>query len=204
MDARKRAWLWAGLGLGFAAVGGVVVYAASSSPGEAPTGAGPAPLPPARKRIAEGDRLLLVGDSLAVGLTLPLKQLATSSGVKFAAMAKESTTIAHWSTADFPESDVVLVVLGTNDMKLLDPLSERPKLDALLAKLSKLSKRVVWVLPPPMPFPDKGVLAMIDEAARAAKIALVPPLDIPRAPDKIHSTARGYAAWAGFIWRLIS
>lgn len=197
-------WLWAGLGL--AAGVGVVVYASSSSTGDAPaTGPGDKPAPlPKRRRLVEGDRLLLVGDSLAVGLTAPLKQLATASGVKFAAQAKEGTTVAFWSGADFPESDTVLVSLGTNDMKLLDPLAERPKLDVLLAKLGKLSKRVIWVLPPPMPFPDKGVLGMIDDAAKVAKIALVPSLDVDRGPDKIHPTGRGYAAWAGFIWNLIS
>lgn len=208
MDPRKRAWLWAGLGL----AAGVGVVVAVSSSGTSPTEPTPAGAPPGtpgaslpkRRRIVSGDRLLLVGDSLAVGLTAPLKQLATSNEVKFAATAKEGTTIAYWSGADLPTSDVALVSLGTNDMKLLDPMSERPKLDALLKRLTTLSKRVIWLLPPPMPFPDKGVLKMIDDASREAKTALVPPLDVDRGPDKIHPTGRGYAAWAGFIWNLIS
>ena len=29
-------------------------------------------------------------------------------------------------------------------------------------------------------------------------------LEIPRGPDGIHSTPRGYAGWAGAIWRWLS
>lgn len=213
--------MWAGLGL--AAGVGVVVYASSNSskapepgdkplPGPKPSGGAlpgpesatpPQPRAP-RKRLAAGDRLFLLGDSLAVGLTAPLRQLAVASEVQFASRAKEGTTIAAWASADVAENDVVLVSLGTNDMKLADPLLERPKLDALLARLTKSSKRVIWLLPPPMPFPDRGVLAMIDDASKVAKTALMPSLDVDRGPDKIHPTGRGYAAWAGFIWNLIS
>jgi hypothetical protein len=148
--------------------------------------------------------MLLVGDSLAVGLSAPLKQLCSGSGLQFASMAKEGTTILAWSARDFPQADITLVSLGTNDMRLSDPLSERPKLDALLARLRSRSKRVVWLMPPPMPFPDRGVLKMILDATAAAGVEVMPSLEgISRAPDKIHCTPAGYAAWAGMIWRWI-
>ena len=212
MDSRKQAWIWAGLAL--AGGVGVVVLASSlggskaepPAPGDAPAPGTSPETPPVKREpiVRPGDRVLLLGDSLAVGLSTPLRQLCKGRDATLTAQAKEGTTISAWGSYDPPEQDVCLVSLGTNDMKMLDPLAERPKLDALLARLKGKSRRVVWLAPPPMPFPDRGVLAMIDDALRGSALAAVPSLDVPRAPDKIHPTAAGYAAWAGFIWQLIT
>ena len=148
--------------------------------------------------------MLLVGDSLAVGLTAPLKQLVVGSGSSLQAQAKEGTTILAWASKDYPACDVALVSLGTNDMKLSDPMSERAKLDRMLATLRARAARVVWILPPPMPFADRGVLAMIRDAAAKAGVEVLVSPDVPRSPDKIHPTAAGYAGWAGLIWRAIN
>lgn len=211
MNSRKQAWIWAGLAL-TAGVG--IVLAASSAPRAQPLPGNnqtPTPLPPGpqeppakpKPRVRAGDRILLIGDSLAVGLSASMRKLCQDAQVQFAAMAKEGTNITQWSAREYPDADVVLVSLGTNDMKMSDPLSERPKLDLLLQKLKATSKRVVWIAPPPMPFPDRGVRAMLAEATSAAGIEVFPSVDVPRGPDKIHPTAAGYAGWAGIIWRWI-
>ena len=196
MDARKRAWIWAGLAL-TAGVGVVLVATRSDASDNAlPSGSG-APA------LAAGERMFLVGDSLAVGLSAPMRQLCTASGVGFDAAAKQGTTVLAWASFDFPPAETTLISLGTNDMKMFDPLSERPKIDAMLARAKASSRRVVWLLPPPMPFPDRGVIDMITEAATSAGVELLQAPDVQRGPDKIHPTAAGYAAWAGLIWQYL-
>lgn len=216
MDPRKRAWIWAGLGLA-AGVGVVLVATKPGGEGERRlpgNGDGNGPLPPAtpvpppptperapRVGVRQGGRVLLLGDSIAQGLAVPLNRLSTDARATLAVSAKSGTTIAAWATMQPPRCDVALVSLGTNDMKLADPTVERSKLEALMVRLREAATRVVWIAPPPMPFPDRGVRQMIAAAAAANGVELFPSVDVQRGPDLIHPTASGYAALAGLVWR---
>jgi lysophospholipase L1-like esterase len=167
----------------------------------------PGPLVPQFTPIRAGDRLLLVGDSLAQGLAAPLKRLAADGSVNATSDGRVGTRIDQWAQQTWLQTDLqssptfVLVSLGTNDMKLANALSERPLLDQLLARLRASNARVVWILPPTMPFPDPGVRAMIaDTGVLLFRSDL---LAIARGPDSIHPTAAGYAGWAGSIWQFL-
>lgn len=156
-------------------------------------------------------RLLLVGDSLAVGLRAPLAALAASAGVPFEGHGVVSTRIDQWATdakldqylATFKPTHV-LVSLGTNDEKVGTgwAAKEAPKLHALLDKIAKSGAEVLWIGPPTLPFTRVGVSDMVR--------GLVPKyfpselLQIERSPDQLHPTAAGYSSWAAQIWKWVT
>jgi lysophospholipase L1-like esterase len=148
--------------------------------------------------------VLLLGDSLAVGLKVPMAQLALDSGAAIAAHGIVGSRIANWANSPTLASDMsfnptlVLLSLGTNDMKMTSPGAEAGDLSALLAKLRAGGAEVIILAPPTMPFPDHGVRNML--AASGATIFPSDALSIPRGPDGIHPTVRGYGGWSGAIW----
>lgn len=190
MSSSKRAWIYAGIGLA-AGVGLVVASSKSKSTKS--------------RSLAHGERVLLVGDSLAHGLAVPMKQLAKENGIEFLADARLGTRIDQWAKQPWLSQVIallrptlILVSLGTNDMLLQEPSVEKLALAQLTDTLRRSGARIAWVAPPKMPFPDRGVRSMIDKTGLSvfSSDALV----IPRGPDGIHPTAGGYAGWAGALW----
>lgn len=180
-------------------------------------------------RIKKGMRVLLIGDSLAVGTAPHFATMAKEAGVDFKSLAIVGTRIDQWAAspelksllASF-EPDLILVSLGTNDsfMQGADITSrQQAQLEKLLALLTSFSRskdyglgpeHIVWIGPPTLPNPPSpGIPKMIQDSSGSA---LAPRyyyfhserLDLPRGPDKIHPTARGYAGWAGAIWHWLS
>lgn len=192
----NKAWIYAGLavGAGTAAVGLVKLLS------------GPR-LHPGRSR------LLLVGDSLAVGLAPHLKALSAEAGIAFDSLAKEGTRIDQWANSQKLQEKLrsfqptlVLVSLGTNDEYLSAGAPERqaPYLQALLRNIRALAPEVAWIGPPTLPKATNGVVEMIRSGVPDSHYYPSENLDIARGPDAIHPTARGYAAWAGSLWRWLS
>lgn len=195
--------MWIYSGLAVAAGVGLVVAATPSSPGPQPG----SPPPPPKPRLGPGSRLLLVGDSFAQGLAPPLGELSKGLGVAFRADGRLGTRIAQWAAQPWLGADLswaptmVLVSLGTNDMKLPQPAVEQAALGQLAARLKSSAARVVWLNPPTMPFPDRGVRQMI--AKTGLEVFHSEALPLPRGPDGIHPTVSGYAGWAGALWRWV-
>jgi lysophospholipase L1-like esterase len=180
-------------------------------------------------RIKKGMRVLLIGDSLAVGMAPFFATMAKEAGVDFKAMATVGTRIDQWAAnADLKnlleafQPELVLVSLGTNDsfMQGADAVSkQQAQLEKLLALLTQWPRsrdyglgpdNVVWIGPPTLPNPpNPGMAKMIQDAAGSA---LSPrfyyfhseKLSMPRGPDNLHPTARGYAGWAGAVWHWLS
>jgi len=180
-------------------------------------------------RVRRGMRVLLVGDSLAVGMAPYFSALAKEAGVEFKSLATVGTRIDQWaSSAELKKlvesyrPDLVLVSLGTNDafMRGADVVpKQKAQLDKLLEVLTTWPRatdyglgpeHVVWIGPPTLPSPPSpGIVTMIQDSAGGA---LTPRyhyfhserLQIPRAADQIHPTARGYAGWAGAVWHWLS
>lgn len=196
MRPSSKQWLYAGLAL----VAGVGVVRLMSGP-----------------RIKRGLRVLLVGDSLAVGTAPHYAALAKEAGVDFKSIAIVGTRIDQWATsADLAKAikdfnpGLVLVSLGTNDAFMRGDVI--PKQHAALEKLLTVlaDRDIVWIGPPTLPNPPTpGMITMIQDAAGNA---LSPRyhyfhserLSIPRGPDKIHPIVRGYAGWAGAVWHWLS
>lgn len=191
----SRSWIYAGLGVAAigTAVGLVRILAAP--------------------RVRSGkSRVFLFGDSLAVGLAPHLKALFEETGVPFAQVSKSGTRIDQWANSEVLQKKlsefqptIILVSLGTNDEYIPGAAVERqqPYLDALRDNVG-VHGELVWIGPPTLPKESNGIVEMIKDEIPSSHYFASDQLSIPRGPDNIHPTARGYAAWAGSIWRWLS
>lgn len=142
--------------------------------------------------------VLLVGDSLAVGLTPPMRKLAEARGLNFVADATSGTTARQWVSSsrlvgDVQDHrpDIILISLGTNDARGNTTWFAND-VASLIGAAGGASVR--WIGPPEMPFDMSAI-----RAALASASVPVFPSEIfmyPRAADGIHMPPSGYAAWA--------
>lgn len=151
-------------------------------------------------------RVVLIGDSLAVGLGPQLAKLAAAAGVPFIYDATGGTTPKQWADHAAAcggcgdkvlafDPSVTLVVLGTNDIGY----SPKPPVAPYQAIVKKFPN-VVWVDPPIMPG-DR--LAGVREVVHSLGVPVIPATNtIAIGPDKIHPTYQGYVDWAKIIWAL--
>jgi lysophospholipase L1-like esterase len=162
-------------------------------------------------RVGPGDKVLLIGDSLAQGLRAPLRKLAEGAGVEFASEAEQGTRVDQWvkgrasSAVDQEQPTVVVISLGTNDEAV--PSDEwraafAAKAQALVADLMARGPRaVVWIIPPDMPFAAESIQQITDGIMASGAVTFDSRgLDIPRGPDNIHPTIEGTAGWAAAVW----
>lgn len=173
----------------------------------------PGPTAPAvfnAPKVTAVNAVLLIGDSLALGLAQPMQERARATPVNFASTGQQSTTIHQWVTGqglgkplsavlEEAQPSLTLVSLGTNDMRTSDPAAagrEGGQLADLLLRSG--AGAVGWILPPAMPFGDGGFRAALaaELAQRNVRTFDSSALAIPRASDGIHPTAAGYALWA--------
>jgi hypothetical protein len=162
--------------------------------------------------IAPGSNVLLIGDSLAVGMTSSFKSLATASGFVPSAQAVSGTAISYWSPKiagilQQYSPALTVVSLGTNDSVFSDPTSESGALASLVQAIQTSGSALVWIGPPTMPAKNTlGVPMQIDKVA--AMIQAQSPLyfdsralTIPRGGDGIHpASGADYAAWMQQVW----
>lgn len=170
---------------------------------------------PAMVRVGPGDRVLLIGDSLAQGLRAPLKKLAEGAGVEFASEAEQGTRVDQWgngraqAAVDREAPSVVVISLGTNDEAV--PSADvralfAARAQALVADLMQRGPRaIVWIIPPDMPFSAEAT-AQIAAGIEASGAIVFDSrgLEIDRGPDNIHPTIEGTAGWAATIWNAIT
>jgi lysophospholipase L1-like esterase len=172
--------------------------------GVAPTGAvASSPTQP-----LTANRIVLVGDSLAQGLGPALAEIARGVPCAFHAVGKQSTRVRDWMrdgdlvrAIGAPAADLVLVCLGTNDMRTADPAGAGAEGGALVDRILATGASVSWIGPPRMAF-DTGAFrsALARECnQRGVRICDSQGLDLERAADGIHLTPKGYRAWAQTI-----
>ena len=142
-------------------------------------------------------RVVLIGDSLAVGLAPYLSKLAAAHGVPFKYEGHVGSTVATWLAnpswgAWVPAfgASTVLICLGTNDY--LNPSPSLAQYRQLAAKFPG----AVWIHPPAEPSaPMPKVHAVIDQAG----VPTIPEMTgLQYGPDGIHPL--NYAPFAAFIW----
>lgn len=169
-----------------------------------------------RPRLGPGSRVMVIGDSLAMGLQPHLNRLANEASVPFFGMAVSGSVIPQWAKSqrmreratEF-EPTIVLVSLGTNDAYLnVEWDEERAAFETLIEALEDTGASIVWVGPPTLPptYAGKSVnIDFLDELATSAPHYFhSETVEIPRGPDQLHPTAAGYAGWAGTLWNWLS
>jgi lysophospholipase L1-like esterase len=171
------------------------------------------PAPPAPAPATPGQaRVLLIGDSLAQALARPLGSQMPAS-VPYFSQGQQSTTIHQWLTGAglgkplatvLAEANptLVFVCLGANSMKTGDPVAEGREGGALVDLLLRSGVgRVAWILPPTMPFPDRGFRAALaaELAQRNIRSFDSTETTIARVADGIHPTIAGAELWAAAI-----
>lgn len=182
----------------------------------------PVPVPPAPTQEAQssalpkGKKVLLIGDSLAVGMKPRFLTLAKNAGYSAAAQAEVGTTIKTWksrvaSVLQKEKPDLVLISLGTNDSVLADPKAEKADAVELLSAISGAGAKAAWVGPPTMPPKNTlNVPMQIDVVANMLQ-PLVGDyydsrvLNIPRGGDRIHpASSAAYADWFDAVWKWLA
>lgn len=202
---------------------GILVLLGMSKRSPTGSSSGTGTLPP-------GSRVLLVGDSLAVGLASPLSVLAATNSVPFEAHGVVSTRVDQWAngaTVSEPVSAQTIAITGQppgqKRVELdLDGYLERfrpthvlislgtndaagagvskENVARLIAKVMKAGATPLWIGPPTMPFP--GVDA-VRGVVKESGVRYFPSeiLEVSRAKDRIHPTRVGYASWAYAVWQ---
>lgn len=152
----------------------------------------------ARPKSKRARRIALIGDSLAVGLTPQLAQLAAAQGVPFKGEGHVGSTVAQWLAtpswgswvAGFNPS-VTLIELGTNDY--MNPAPDLAAYRRLAAKFPN----AVWIMPPDEP---SAPMPKVRAAIMQAGVPVIPEATgLHYAPDGIHPSS--YGSWAQFIWQ---
>jgi len=165
-----------------------------------------------RPKLTEKSRVLLIGDSMAVGLDPHMRELAGETGIEaYAGRGITGSRIDQWARMGWLDTELesfhptlVLVSLGTNDEALGAGAVARqePFVDELLEKLHGSGAEIVWIGHPSLPFEENGVADLIE--SKVPFYFRSTELDIPRSPDGLHPNAAGYAGWSGAIWRWLS
>lgn len=158
--------------------------------------------------IPSGSKLLIAGDSLAVGMSDEFVRIAKRRGYIPHTHAIVGTNAIQW--VKWIESDItkyspklVIVSLGTNDAMIIDQIR---KFDNIYRDIQDVVERngavLVWIGPPKLP------REKIPHATEIRTILLTTihnyfdseRLNIARGVDKIHSTPIGYNAWMKEVW----
>ena len=148
--------------------------------------------------------VLLVGDSLAVGLDAPLRALERERGVVLRTEAVVGTSALYWRprlrailAAYKPRR--LLVSLGTNDATASDRKRVVEAFRGICDEASAAGVPLAWVAPLPMPPRLRDGLAVVRDAFACALAIDVDAAAVERARDGIHATAAGYATWARLL-----
>ena len=159
-----------------------------------------------RPTVSKGDRILLVGDSLAEGLKRPAARLASLCGCDFASATKSGSTIAFWVGPNLIQLQKIieefkptltLICLGTND-SLSNASIE--KLTKSVSEMVAICGNCLWICPPKLPFEER-VCSIVSN--RSVPHFVSANLPLPQV-DSIHLSSLGYAAWAEHIWSYLT
>jgi len=148
--------------------------------------------------------IYVVGDSLAQGLSSPLKQFAKDKKIKFHSRTVVGSTSIFWSKSYYLKNDLktynpdlIIVSLGTNDMKLSH--APQKEIEKISQQLINTNAKIIWLVPPSMPFTDNGVREVIYHLPSQINKLKCEDLSLERSKDKIHFTFKGYNDWAKCI-----
>lgn len=161
--------------------------------------------------VQKGSTIMLLGDSLAVGLGSHFHKVSREVGYKPVSYSKSGTTTIYWlrqieRLLSLHKPKLVLVSLGTNDSYGVGPNSPTSNTFAMMSDIiAKSGAIIVWIAPPDI---KKEKIKKIQDVRRMIMSA-VPcyfpseKFDIPLI-DGIHTTGKGYSSWMSELWHWMS
>jgi lysophospholipase L1-like esterase len=151
--------------------------------------------------LSAGDRVLLLGDSIGVGLEGPLRHELGQHGVTLDAIVKSGASIRSMKDRAplGAQYALTLISLGTNDAAQADPSSEEQDATEMFGRLVG-SNEIMWIYPPAFAggtSPEKGKEA-VEDIFRNFGISAVPiqAASVMQDPSRLHPAPAGYAQMA--------
>lgn len=170
---------------------------------------------PAQKAVQaqfpKGTRVLLVGDSLAQGMTSHFIKLAKENGYIPLVKSKSGTRCDQWSSKigeimSRSRPKVVFVSLGTNDAAMSNPEVERKHVKRIKNRVQIYGGKLVWLLPhnlPPQLKKRDVVNKILSEELTPQESFDSNNINLALGRDKIHMKKDGYKDWITAAWNSV-
>ena len=165
----------------------------------------PAQLSMPSNELPKGSVILLIGDSLGVGMRSRFLDLTSACGYKSVAHVISGSSTFQWIT--WIDKDIsrhspslVIISLGTNDAL---HFNRAKKIDVYKKFVEHLSNvKYVWILPHKI---ESERVPNVDKTRELIKTSVVKYFDSTKlkltlSPDKIHTTTSGYKLWIENVW----
>lgn len=173
---------------------------AMATPAPSRPAAVPVPQDPALRRHLQGKTVLVLGDSMIVtGLVIWLGAVVRTNGGTLKRWAWASSTTETWATGRVLDlalrrhkPDIVLVVLGSNELYLDRPVERARHVRAIVARLGSRPYR--W-LGPPVWGRQTGILEVIRQNVPAGRFYPFNGRPIARNRDGKHPSPWGARTW---------
>lgn len=161
----------------------------------------PVPTDPVLRRHLAGKKVLLLGDSMIVtGLEIWMRALITANGGRMERWAWASSSTESWATGPVLDRalrrhkpDLVLVVLGSNELYLEKPAERSKHVRTILARLAPRPCR--W-LGPPVWGRQTGIVEVLEASVPKGRFYPFNGRGMERHRDGKHPSPWGSRAWA--------
>lgn len=159
-------------------------------------------------RIQKGERIILLGDSLAEGMASPFVKLSRKNGYIPGIHALHGTTMDYWSkriqeTMINNRPKLVIISLGTNDAGSPNPEAQRIHAKKIRDTVKKYGGKLLWITPMNLPSKfrgQQGIRKILDEEISPEDKYDSTKLELQMIKDKIHLTRKGYEDWISIVW----
>ena len=158
--------------------------------------------------IKKGARVLIAGDSLAVGMSKEFRRLAAVAGYipySHAVVGSTTTQWKKWIVKDLANirPSLVVVSLGTNDAAAYNSVESKPEIFSEFAKLIEdKGAFLVWIGPPAISKPKLEKIEDVRSLIKSAANIYYPSEDLQiRLEDGIHTDIAGYERWITEVWQ---
>lgn len=163
-------------------------------------------------QIQKGEKVILLGDSLAEGMASPFVKLSRKNGYVPGIQALHGTTMDYWSKRiqeimvnNRPK--LVIVSLGTNDAGSPNPETQRIHAKRIRDAIKKYGAKLLWITPinlPPKFRGQQGIRQILIEEISPDDRYDSTKLELETIKDKIHLTRKGYEDWIGIVWKYLA